>query len=109
MLPSAVRPAFTQTSGFVRVKRRAIGTNVRGLPKPSRYMSAIFVSGSCSHQRSRSLPETSALLPRLANVRMPSPRSSAWSRIVTPIAPDCDRNAMPPGRGNVRANVAFIE
>ena len=106
--PSAVRPAFTQTTGFVRVRRRATGVKCRGLPKLSRYMSTIFVAGSSCQYRSRSLPETSALLPRLANMRMPRPRSSAWSRIVTPIAPDWERNAMPPGLGKVRAKVASM-
>ena len=64
------------------------------------------MSGSCSQYSSRSLPETSALLPTLMKWRMPMPRLRAWSRMATPRAPDCDEKATLPAGGQTGAKVA---
>jgi len=64
------------------------------------------VAASFSQYSSRSLPETSALLPTLTNCEMPSPSAPAVSRIASPSAPLCDENATGPAGGQAGANVA---
>jgi hypothetical protein len=63
--------------------------------------------GSSSQAASRSLPETSALLPREMNELMPRPSSRARSRNAIPTPPDCDATASPPGGGTLRVKVAL--
>ena len=105
-MPARVRPLFTATIGFVRPTRRAISRNRRGFPNDSRYSRMTRVPGSCSQYSSRSLPETSALLPTLTNCEMPMPSDRAYSRIASPSAPLCDENATGPAGGHAAANVA---
>ncbi len=62
--------------------------------------------GSFSQYSSRSLPETSALLPTLTKCEIPSPSAPAVSRIASPSAPLCDENATCPAGGHAGANVA---
>lgn len=104
-----MRPLLTTAIGFVRPTRRAICQNRRGFPKLSMYIRITRVAGSASQYSSRSLPETSALFPMLANCEMPIPRSRARSRIATPSAPDCEESDTPPCGGQVGAKVASIE
>jgi len=101
-----VRPDLTTRIGLVRVTRRAIRKKRRGLPKLSRYIRIARVRGSCSQYSSRSLPETSALLPSDANIDSPSPISRIEASTASPSAPDCDENAMLPASGSVAANDA---
>jgi hypothetical protein len=65
------------------------------------------VFGSCSQYSSRSLPETSALLPSETNIDKPRPRSRINARIASPRAPDCDENAIGPDSGSVAENEAW--
>ena len=65
------------------------------------------VSGSSSQYSSRSLPDTSALLPTLTNVERPTCRSAASSRIAMPSAPLCDESATWPAGGKIGENDAF--
>ncbi len=58
---------------------------------------------------SRSLPETSALLPSETNDAMPRPESRAMSSIAMPTPPDCDPMASPPEGGRPRVKVALRE
>src|SRR5205085_6182888 len=80
----------------------------RGLPTDSRYRATAFVRGSSYQYDSRSLPDTSALLPSDTKLDSPTPVRTAWARIVMPTAPDCDATARPPGGGVIAANVACI-
>ena len=105
--PSAVRPDLTTRIGFLRPTRLAISVNRRGLPNDSRYMAITRVPGSSSQYSSRSLPETSALLPMEANCVSPTPRSAATFKIATPRAPDWLTKPIEPGRAGVGAKVAF--
>src|SRR5947199_6545683 len=105
--PSAVRPDLTIRIGFLRVTRLAIQVKRRGLPNDSRYMAITRVAGPSSQYSTRSLPETSALLPIEANWVRPIPRSWATLRIATPRAPDWLTKPMAPGRAGVGAKVAL--
>ncbi len=107
--PASVRPDFTQITGFLRTTRRARLVNFRGSPKLSRYMRMTSVSGSSSQYSRRSMVLTSALLPIEQNMEQPRFSSRACSRMVTPIAPDCERNARFPATGGVGAKVAFMD
>ncbi len=104
-MPAPVRPLFTAAIGFLRPTRRAISRKRRGFPNDSRYSSTTSVPGSCSQYSSRSLPDTSALLPTLMKCEMPMPSARAVSRIASPSAPLCDENATRPGGGYGGANV----
>ena len=75
--PTLDRPDFTTMIGFVRVIRRAISRNFRGLPKFSTYIRTSPIDGSCSQWSSRSLPLTSGLLPMETNWLIPMPYSLA--------------------------------
>ena len=66
------------------------------------------MSGSSSQYCSRSLPDTSALLPTDTNVAIPRPRFSTWSSTANPSAPDCDDIETRPWRGKVFEKVPFI-
>ena len=107
--PSAVRPDLTTRIGFLRLTRLAISANLRGLPNDSRYMQMTRVPGSSSQYSTRSLPETSALLPIEANWVKPIPRSAAAFKIATPSAPDWLTNPTVPGRAGVGAKVALSD
>jgi hypothetical protein len=72
-----VRAAFTATTGFTWVTSRAIRVKCRGLPKLSRYIRITDVLSSSFRYSSTSLPEMSALLPRLMNLLTPIPYSRA--------------------------------
>ena len=63
--------------------------------------------GSSIQASSRSLPETSALLPSEMNAWTPSPSSRATSSRAIPTPPDCEATARPPGGGTVSENVAL--
>ena len=65
------------------------------------------VAASSSQNRSRSLPERSALFPVETNEDRPSPRRVASATAAIPNAPLCEANATPPGGGATGANVAF--
>ena len=56
--------------------------------------------GSSIHAASRSLPETSALLPSETKDASPTPDSRARSSRAMPTPPDCEATARPPGGGN---------
>jgi hypothetical protein len=71
--PSSVRPAYTVSTGMARPMRRAVRANFRGLPNDSRYSTPSLVTLSRSHQVSRSLPDTSYLLPTEAKDETPTP------------------------------------
>ena len=86
--PSAVRPDLTIRIGFFRVTRLAISVKRRGLPNDSRYMHMTRVAGSFSQYSTRSLPETSALLPMETNWVNPIRNCAATFKIATPSAPD---------------------
>ncbi len=104
--PAAVRPDLTTRIGFLRLTRLAISVKRRGLPNDSRYMQMTLVAGSSSQCSSRSLPETSALLPIETNWVRPMPRSWATLRIATPRAPDWLTKPMPPACAGVGEKVA---
>ena len=105
--PARERPLFIASTCFSRARRRAMRANLRGLPNDSTYMSTRSVASSSSHHSSRSLVETSALLPIETKAEMPSPRPSARSSSARPSAPLCDENPMRPV-GNARgAKVAL--
>ncbi len=99
--PAAVRPDLTASTGFLRVTRRQICRKRSGLPKLSRYIRMTRVCASSSQHSSRSLPETSALLPRDTNIDRPRPRSPSIARIASPRAPDCEENATLPATGSL--------
>ena len=63
---------------------------------------------SSSQYSSRSLDDTSALLPIDTNADMPRPRWEASSITARPTAPLCDEMATFPGSNWRRENVAFI-
>ncbi len=65
------------------------------------------VSGSSSQYSSRSLPDTSALLPTLTKPERPICRSAASRRMAMPSAPLCDDSATWPAGGNTGENDAF--
>jgi hypothetical protein len=67
------------------------------------------VRSSAAHHSSRSLLETSALLPRDTNAERPRPSSAAVSRIASPRAPDCDAKATEPSGGGRLAKDALSE
>ena len=58
--------------------------------------------GSSSHHSSRSLDETSALLPIETKAERPRPRASARSRSASPSAPDCEEKPIRPARERAR-------
>src|SRR5579862_6462510 len=87
--------------------RRARRPKRRGFPNDSRYRRIVDVEASCSQYWSKSLPETSALLPTLTKLDRPSPRAAASDRIARPSAPLCDENATRPDGGIVGENDAF--
>ena len=65
------------------------------------------VAGSSSQYSSRSLLDTSALLPTLTKVESPMPRLPASARIARPSAPLCEESPTWPGCGNNGENEAF--
>ena len=69
----AATPAFTATTGLARVSRRASRLKRRALPNDSMYMHTTSVRSSSSQYWRRSLPDTSARLPRATNDEMPTP------------------------------------
>jgi hypothetical protein len=77
------------------------------LPKLSRYSAITLVLGSSDQYDSRSLTETSALLPIDANSAIPSWRLRAWSIIARPSAPLCVAIDTLPVGGDTGLNVAF--
>ena len=105
--PSAVRPDLTIRIGFLRVTRLAISVKRRGLPNDSRYMHMTLVAGSFSQYSTRSLPETSALLPIETNWVSPMPSCAATLRIATPSAPDWLTKPTDPATAGVGEKVAF--
>ena len=66
-----------------------------------------MTSGSSIQAASRSLPETSALLPSDKKACTPSPSSRARSSSAIPTPPDCEATARPPGGGTAGEKVAF--
>ena len=104
--PAAVRPDLTAMIGFFFETRWQISRNRCGLPKLSRYIRMTCVRGSASQYSSRSLPETSALLPSDTNIERPSPRSRSSARMASPRAPDCEENATGPATGSFAENDA---
>ncbi len=70
-------------------------------------MAITRVWGSSSQSSSRSLPETSALLPIDTNWVRPIPWSWATFRMATPSAPDWLTKPKEPGRAGVGAKVAL--
>ena len=58
---------------MVAPTRRAVRANLRGLPNDLMYSTASLVTPSFSHHISRSLLDTSSLLPTDANEEMPMP------------------------------------
>ncbi len=62
---------------------------------------------SRSQNSSRSLPDTSALLPTLMKCETPMLRVAAYCRIASPSAPLCDDTATLPAGGAVGANWAL--
>ena len=77
-VPHRARPGWsgperTATIGLRSETRRAMRENLRGLPIDSRYIITTSVDSSSSQYCSRSLPDTSARLPALTNVRQPEP------------------------------------
>ena len=107
--PVAVVPLLSARIGLVRATRRASRPKRRGLPNDSTYMSTTSVASSSSHHSSRSLVETSALLPIDTNADRPSPRDSAASSSASPSAPLWEEKPMLPagrragGEGRVQA------
>ena len=65
------RPPTTASSGLRSENRRANRANLRALPKDSRYSAAAVTSGSSYHAASRSLLDTSAVLP--SDTKLPDP------------------------------------
>ena len=104
--PAAVRPDFTSTIGFLRDTRRAISTNRFGSLNDSRYMQITRVPGSSSQYSSRSLAETSAVLPTETNCESPRPSPAAMLSTATPSAPDWLTKPIAPGSGGVGEKVA---
>ncbi|KFC52060.1 hypothetical protein GY12_11280 [Micrococcus luteus] len=78
----------TTTTGLVRESRRAMRENLRGLPNDSRYTPTAAVWGSASKNCMASLPETSARLPALIEVEIPTPRRLTPAETMAPTAPD---------------------
>ena len=105
--PVAVVPLLSARIGLVRATRRASRPKRRGLPNDSTYMSTTSVASSSSHHSSRSLVETSALLPIETNAERPRPRDSAASRRASPSAPLCEEKPMLPAGAERAAKVAF--
>ena len=87
--------------------RRAVRPNLRGLPNDPRPSTASLVPGSCCHQSSRSLPDTSALSPSETNEEMPMPSRVSCSSRAVPIPPDCTARPARPAAGRLAAKVAF--
>src|SRR6185436_21040867 len=87
--------------------RRASRANRRGFPNDSRYRRMTRVASSSSQYSSRSLLDTSALLPTLTNVERPTPRVDASARIASPRAPLWDDSPTWPGGGKIGENDAF--
>ena len=94
-------------SACVRATRRAMRPKRRGLPNDSRYSRTSSVAGSSSQYSSRSLEDTSALLPIETNADRPSPRAVASWRKASPSAPLCDENPMLPAGMKGGPKVAF--
>src|SRR5207248_9297267 len=107
-VPVAVRPLLATSTGLRRAVARAIRANRRGLPTDSRYRATARVAGSSYQYESRSLPDTSALLPSDTKLDSPTPVRVAWSRMVMPTAPDWEPTASPPAGGVAAAKVARI-
>nr|WP_254185596.1 hypothetical protein [Nocardioides panacis] len=104
--PAAELPPKTTRSGRVRLNEAASREKVRGSWNDSRYSAAARTSGSSCHADSRSLPDTSALLPSDTKAATPSPRSRAASSRATPTPPDCEPTASVPGAGRTAPKVA---
>ncbi len=105
--PAAVRPALTVMIGFLRVTRRASWVKFRGLPNDSRYIRTTWTSSLSSQYSSRSLPETSVLLPIETNMETPRPQPAASARIASPSAPDWEISPTLPRAGTAAAKVAL--
>ena len=93
------RPLRTATTGFVRLSRRVMRVNLRGLPMLSRYSRIRLVAASASQYCSRSLADTSARFPAETKLLSPSPRRATVSRTVTPSAPDWQNSPTRPRPG----------
>ena len=68
-----------------------------------------LVAGSSRQNSSRSLPLTSTRLPMETNDEIPMPSLQAFSRMLTPMAPDWLMNATGPGGGITGAKLAFMD
>ena len=100
--PAPVRPLFIARIGFLRATRRAIRPKRAGC-RTTRGRAAIrSVSRSSSQYSSRSLEETSALLPIETNAERPRPRAGACSSSARPSAPLCDEKPIGPGGERAR-------
>ena len=73
------------------------GRSAAGSRTTRRRAGSTSVASSSSHHSSRSLDETSALLPIETNADMPRPRVTAASSSASPRAPLCDEKPMLPG------------
>ncbi len=105
--PVAVVPLFSASTGLLRATRRARRPKRRGFPNDSTYMSTTSVESSSSHHSSRSLVDTSALLPIETNAERPRPRDSDASSNARPSAPDWEEKPMFPAGAVRAANVAL--
>jgi hypothetical protein len=95
--PDSLRPPLTASTGLRRATERAMRANLRGLPNDSRYGATALHPGSSYQYESRSLPETSALLPRDTKVWTPRPVRVTSARAAMPTAPDWEARHRPPG------------
>ena len=107
--PWVLRPDFSATTGLRRASRRATRANLRGLPIDSMYSSTSSVASSEYQYCIRSLPETSARLPADTKVDSPNPRPITSARMVTPSAPDWQKNPTRPAVGISGDRLAFSE
>ncbi len=105
--PPSESPPTTAINGFRSAKRRAMRANLRALPNDSRYSAAAETRGSSVHAASRSLPDTSTLLPSETSEPMPRSSSRARSASTMPTPPDCVATARSPSGGRQPVKVAF--